>query len=160
MTGPEVLAAVETAVIAAGLDFPVRVANQRTGQGFMDGLSEKLPTDLTTAEWCEVTMPRLPGDQVTSGGASALLGNARPEPLLYVRYFGPTGTGAPTAVAKAETVAKLFVGTTVGDALGGAQFFRGVSTVQLGIGPSATIPGAFFQVQATVRGILLFKEAA
>lgn len=158
MTGPDVLAAVETAVIAAGLDLPVRIANQRTGYGFLAGVSAPLPTG-PTAEWCEVTM-RLPEEQVTSGGASALLGNGRPEPLLYVRYFGPVGVGAARSLDKVRDVANLFAGTTVGDSLGGAQFFKGTAPLLLGVGPSATIPGAYFQAQATVRGILLFKEAA
>lgn len=159
LTSPGVLEAVESAVIAAGLDFPVRVANQRTGHGFLGGVSVPLPTG-PTAEWCEVTMPRLTEDQITSGGASALFGTPRPEPLLHVRYFGPSGKGAVGALNKVRTVANLFAGTTVGGSLGGAQFFKGVSTVQLGVGPSATIPGAYFQAQATVRGLLLFQEAA
>lgn len=160
LNGPGILAAVETMAIAAGLPFPLHVTNQALGRGYLAGMDIALPTDPTSAEWCEISMPNLDETQITSGKASALRGNMQPTPLLRVRYFGPIGTGAFDGLSKARMVANLFAGNKIEDSLGGVEFEAGVSSRILGVGPSATLPGQFFQVQCSVRGMMLYREAA
>ena len=159
MTGPEILASVEATLIAADLGFPVHLANQEDGWGYRDGAAVEISTS-PDAEWAEVSMPEMVEEQITSGNATALRGNRRPIPLLYVRYFGPTGVEAAVAIGKARSIGKLFAGTKVQDSLGGVEFEAGVSTRLLGVGPSANAVGPFFQVESRVRGLMLFSEAA
>lgn len=159
MAGAEILATVEAAAIAAGFAFPIHVAGQNTGKGFLGGVEVDIPTG-PEAEWVELSMPTLEENQVTSGGSSALVGVMRPQPLLYARYFGPVGVGAGPALAAADAVAALFAGTTIGDADGGVDFEAGVGKRIIGVGPASFATGQFLQVQAWVRGVMLYRRAA
>ena len=160
MDGAGVLAAVEDVVIRAGFPFHIRVAGQNLGKGFLDGEEVDIPVG-PAAEWVEVSMPDLPADQLTSGGTdTAMVGAPRPRPLLYARYFGPTGRGARAGIAASRAVCALFAGSEISDINGGAEFEAGIAHRIIGVGPASFATGPFVQVQASVRGTMLYRRVA
>lgn len=158
LDGVGILSAVEATAIGAGFDFPIHIAGQDIGKGFLGGVEVDIPAG-PDAEWVELSMPSLEENQATSGPA-ALVGIMRPQPLLYARYFGPIGAGSARGLAVADQVAALFAGTTMEDANGGADFEAGVNKRIIGVGSASFATGQFFQVQAWVRATMLYRRAA
>lgn len=158
LDGAGILSAVEATAIGAGFGFPIHIAGQDIGKGFLGGIEVDIPAG-PDAEWVELSMPSLEENQATSGPA-ALVGIMRPQSLLYARYFGPIGAGSARGLAVVDEIAGLFAGTTMEDSSGGADFEAGVSKRIIGVGPASFASGPFFQVQAWVRGVMLYRRAA
>lgn len=153
MTPAAIIVAAEATIKAAGLAFPVRFPRQPKGWGWLAGAEVEIPAG-AAAEWVEVSiMPRVDEEQLTSSPA-ALVGTERPQRLAYATYYGPDGPGSADAVTKAKSVLAVLAGDTIGDSSGGVYFEQGSGYQTLGTS------GGRFQLQAWLRGLLLYSEAA